>query len=84
MKNTTILFEASQIRKLRTYFNLHKVGVHYFAKCCFCNDPGDHFCIKEGATEYVCFNCPRHGSTDSLLKELGDTTKPTATQISIC
>lgn len=62
-----IHFETDMIRKLRTILNFQKLGINYFCKCQYCNDPGSHFCVKEGAKEYVCLNCGKRGDTDELL-----------------
>lgn len=83
MKKSSILSEQARIKELRTVLNLQKLGVNYFCKCPFCNDPGSHFCVKEGAKEYVCFNCPKHGDTQELLDIFGHTHTHTHTQISI-
>lgn len=62
-----ILFESDMVKRLRQTLNLQKIGINYFCKCPFCNDPGSHFCIKSGAAKYVCLNCGRHGDTEALL-----------------
>lgn len=50
---------------------LKKIGINYFAKCPFCNDPNHSFCIPHHEWHWMCFSCSRKGGLAEFHAFLG-------------
>jgi hypothetical protein len=59
------------IDKINEIIPLHKVGIHWFGKCVFCNDQGHHMGVLDTEDKVVCFNekCHLNCTTEEFLEK---------------
>ncbi len=82
-KQTAILSKQLIIKRIGEVLRLHKHGINWFAKCPFCNDPAQSFCITHEAEDFRCFNCSAKGTLDQFFTKFNNVaaTIPTQTKI---
>lgn len=86
-KSQTIRFEEQKtFKRLKELITLKKVGIHYFAKCIFCRDPGRHLCFFDGLKNYRCYNekCTANGTVSDFFTRFNSKDPPpSANQLKI-
>lgn len=60
---------AARMKRVGELVRLKKVGINWFAKCPWCNDPGHHLLFPASADRYVCLNqgCRASGTIEHFF-----------------